>query len=178
MIRAAEQAGFALAVHAIGDLANRDALDAFEAAMTPGARHRIEHAQCVAPEDVPRFAALGVTASMQYSHAVSDRELVQRIWADRVDHAYPFRGLLASGARIAAGSDAPVEELDPLAGLRAAAEEDVPAGSALESFTVAPAWLSFDEERRGRLRAGFDADLVVLDRDPLADPPESVASAP
>jgi predicted amidohydrolase YtcJ len=174
MIRAAEQAGFALAVHAIGDLANRDALDAFEAAMTPGARHRIEHAQCVAPEDVPRFAALGVTASMQYSHAVSDRELVQRIWADRVDHAYPFRGLLASGARIAAGSDAPVEELDPLAGLRAAAEEDVPAGAALESFTAAPAWLSFDEERRGRLRAGFDADLVVLDRDPLSEPATEV----
>ncbi len=174
MIRAAEQAGFALAVHAIGDLANRDALDAFEAAMTPGARHRIEHAQCVAPEDVPRFAALGVTASMQYSHAVSDRELVQRIWADRIDHAYPFRGLLASGARIAAGSDAPVEELDPLAGLRAAAEEGVPAGSALESFTVNPAWLSFDEERRGRLRAGFDADLVVLDRDPLSEPATEV----
>jgi predicted amidohydrolase YtcJ len=174
MIRAAEQAGFALAVHAIGDRANRDALDAFEAAMTPGARHRIEHAQCVAPEDVPRFAALGVTASMQYSHAVSDRELVQRIWADRVDHAYPFRGLLASGARIAAGSDAPVEELDPLAGLRAAAEEDVPAGAALESFTVTPAWLSFDEERRGRLRAGFDADLVILDRDPLGEPASEV----
>jgi predicted amidohydrolase YtcJ len=123
---------------------------------------------------VPRFAALGVTASMQYSHAVSDRELVQRIWADRVDHAYPFRGLLASGARIAAGSDAPVEELDPLAGLRAAAEEDVPAGAALESFTAAPAWLSFDEERRGRLRAGFDADLVVLDRDPLSEPATEV----
>src|SRR3954452_16663654 len=110
LIRTPAPAGFALAVHAIGDRANRDALDAFEAAMTPGARHRIEHAQCVAPEDVPRFGVLGVTASMQYSHAVSDCELVQRIWADRVEHAYPFRGLLASGARIAAGSDAPVEE--------------------------------------------------------------------
>src|SRR4051812_20905670 len=174
MIRAAERAGFALAVHAIGDRANRDALDAFEAAMTPGARHRIEHAQCIAPEDVPRFAALGVTASMQYSHAVSDRDLVQRIWADRVDHAYPFRSLLSSGARIAAGSDAPVEDLDPLAGLRAAAEEDVPPGAALESFAVAPAWLSFDEDRRGRLRAGFDADLVVLDRDPLVEPASEV----
>jgi predicted amidohydrolase YtcJ len=174
MIRAAEAAGFALAVHAIGDRANRDALDAFEAAMAPGARHRIEHAQCIAPEDVPRFAALGVTASMQYSHAVSDRELVQRIWADRVDHAYPFGALLASGARIAAGSDAPVEELDPVGGLRAAAEEGVPAQAALESFTVAPAWLSFDEARRGRIAPGFDADLVVLDRDPLQSIPETV----
>jgi cytosine/adenosine deaminase-related metal-dependent hydrolase len=87
------------------------------------------------------------------------------------------------------GSDAPVEELDPLAGLRAAVlrtdserppwrpEQAIPADAALHSFTVEPAWLSFDEQRRGRLRAGFDADLVVLDRDPLADPPQSVADA-
>jgi predicted amidohydrolase YtcJ len=189
LIRAAEQAGFALAVHAIGDQANRDALDAFAAAATPGARHRIEHAQCIALEDVARFAALGVTASVQYTHATSDRDLVDRIWADRVEHAYPFRSLLAAGARLAGGSDAPVEELDPLAGLRAAVlrtdserppwrpEQAIPAAAALESFTVAPAWLSFDEHRRGRLRAGFDADLVVLDRDPLADPPGSVAEA-
>jgi predicted amidohydrolase YtcJ len=189
LIRKAERAGFALAVHAIGDRANRDALDAFAAAATPGARHRIEHAQCVAPEDVARFAALGVAASVQYTHATSDRDLVERMWADRVEHAYPFRSLWAAGARLAGGSDAPVEDLDPLAGLRAAVlrtdsdrppwrrEQALPAAAALESFTVAPAWLSFDEHRRGRLRAGFDADLVVLDRDPLADPPASVAGA-
>jgi predicted amidohydrolase YtcJ len=186
-IRQAERAGFALAVHAIGDQANRDALDAFAAAATPGARHRIEHAQCVAPEDVARFAALGITASVQYTHATSDRDLVERIWPDRMEHAYPFRSLWEAGARLAGGSDAPVEELDPLAGLRAAVlrtdserppwrpEQAIPAAAALESFTVAPAWLSFDEHRRGRLRAGFDADLVVLDRDPLAGPPASVA---
>jgi predicted amidohydrolase YtcJ len=189
LIGQAERAGFALAVHAIGDRANRDALDAFAAAATPGARHRIEHAQCIAPEDVARFAALGVTASVQYTHATSDRDLAERIWADRVEHAYPFRSLLAAGARLAGGSDAPVEELDPLAGLRAAVlrtdsdrppwrpEQAIPAAAALESFTVAPAWLSFDEHRRGRLRTGFDADLVVLDRDPLAHPPASVAGA-
>jgi predicted amidohydrolase YtcJ len=189
LVRLAERAGFPLAVHAIGDRANRDALDAFAAAATPGARHRIEHAQCIAPEDVARFAALGVTASVQYTHATSDRDLVERIWADRAGHAYPFRSLLAAGARLAGGSDAPVEELDPLAGLRAAVlrtdserppwrpEQAIPAAAALESFTAAPAWLSFDEHRRGRLRAGFDADLVVLDRDPLADPPASVAGA-
>jgi predicted amidohydrolase YtcJ len=189
LIRRAERAGFALAVHAIGDQANRDALDAFAAAGTPGARHRIEHAQCIAPEDIRRFAALGVAASVQYSHATSDRDFVERIWADRVEHAYPFRSLWAAGARLAGGSDAPVEELDPLAGLRAAvlrtdsdrppwrAEQAIPAAAALESFTVAPAWLSFAEHRRGRLRAGYDADLVVLDRDPLADPPGSVAGA-
>jgi predicted amidohydrolase YtcJ len=187
LIRQAEHAGFALAVHAIGDQANRDALDAFAAAATPGARHRIEHAQCIAPEDVARFAALGIAASVLYSHATGDRDLVERIWADRLEHAYPFRSLWAAGARLAGGSDAPVEELDPLAGLRAAVlrtdserppwrpEQAIPAAAALESFTVAPAWLSFAEHRRGRLRAGFDADLVVLDRDPLADPPASVA---
>jgi len=184
-----ERAGFALAVHAIGDQANRDALDAFAAAATPGARHRIEHAQCVAPEDVARFAKLGVAASVQYTHATSDRDLVERIWADRVEHAYPFRSLWASGARLAGGSDAPVEELDPLAGLRAAVlrtdserppwrpEQAIPVDAALRSFTVEPAWLSFDEGRRGRLSAGFDADLVVLDRDPVARPPESLADA-
>jgi predicted amidohydrolase YtcJ len=189
LIRQAERAGFALAVHAIGDQANRDALDAFAAAATPGARHRIEHAQCVAPEDVARFAALGIAASVQYTHATSDRDLVKRTWADRIEHAYPFRSLWAAGARLAGGSDAPVEALDPLAGLRAAVlrtdsdrppwriEQALPAAAALESFTVAPAWLSFDEDRRGRLRAGFDADLVVLDHDPLAHPPASVADA-
>jgi predicted amidohydrolase YtcJ len=189
LIRQAERAGFVLAVHAIGDQANRDALDAFAAAATSGARHRIEHAQCIAPEDVARFAALGIAASVQYSHATSDRDLVERIWADRVEHAYPFRSLWAAGVRLAGGSDAPVEELDPLAGLRAAVlrtdserapwrpEQAIPAAAALESFTVTPAWLSFHEHRRGRLRAGFDADLVVLDRDPLADPPASVADA-
>jgi predicted amidohydrolase YtcJ len=188
LIRRAERAGFALAVHAIGDRANRDALDAFAAAATPGARHRIEHAQCVAPDDVARFTTVGVAASVQYTHATSDRDLVERIWADRVEHAYPFRSMLAAGVRLAGGSDAPVEELDPLAGLRAAVlrtdsdrppwcpEQAIPAEAALESFTVAPAWLSFDEHRRGRLRAGFDADLTIVDRDPVADPHANVVA--
>ena len=111
------------AVHAIGDLANREALDAFEAtrdAWAPlGLRHRIEHAQCLAPEDVRRFAALGVACSVQFSHAPSDRDLAERFWADRLDGAYAFRSLWDSGALVANGSDAPVEELDPLAGIRA-----------------------------------------------------------
>jgi predicted amidohydrolase YtcJ len=106
-----------------------------------------------------------------------------------LEHAYPFRSLWESGARLAGGSDAPVEELDPLAGLRAAVlrtdserpawrpEQAIPADAALHSSIVEPAWLSFDEHRRGRLRAGFDADLVVLDRDPLAHPPGSLADA-
>jgi len=167
IIRAAAAAGMPTAVHAIGDLANREALDAFErteAEWRPlGLRHRVEHAQCVHPDDVARFARLGITASVQYSHATSDRELAARLWADRLEHAYPYRALLDAGVRLAGGSDAPVEELDPLAGLRAAAECSVSEAEALASFTVAPAWLEGAEHRRGRLEPGFDADLVVVD---------------
>jgi predicted amidohydrolase YtcJ len=167
VIRGAATAGMPVAVHAIGDLANREALDAFEATedlwRPLGLRHRVEHAQCVHADDVARFARLGVTASVQYTHATSDRELAARLWADRLDRAYPFRQLLDAGVRLAGGSDAPVEELDPLAGLRAAAECGISRDEALTSFTSNPAWLEGAEGRRGALSPGFDADLVVLD---------------
>jgi predicted amidohydrolase YtcJ len=169
VIRGAAAAGMPVAVHAIGDLANREALDAFEATEAEwrplGLRHRVEHAQCVHPDDVARFARLGITASVQYTHATSDRELAARLWADRLDRAYPFRQLLDAGVRLAGGSDAPVEELDPLAGLRAATECGVSEDEALTSFTRNPAWLEGAEDRRGALSPGFDADLVVLDGD-------------
>jgi predicted amidohydrolase YtcJ len=185
IIRRASAAGFAVAVHAIGDRANRDALDAFEATRDAwhghGLRPRIEHAQCVHPDDVPRFARLGVAASVQYTHATSDRDLADRLWPDRVDHAYPYRSLLEAGALLAGGSDAPVEALDPLAGLRAAVrrtsddrppwrpEQAIELDAALASFTTAPAWLAGEEDVRGRLAPGLLADLVVLDRDPYED---------
>src|SRR5207249_7116082 len=115
--------GWPVAVHASGDRANREALDAFEATRADwqplGLRHRIEHAQCLAPEEVGRFAELGVACSVQFSHAPSDRDLADRFWAGRTDGAYAFRSLLDSGATVANGSDAPIEELDPLAGIRA-----------------------------------------------------------
>ena len=85
-------------------------------------RHRIEHAQCLAPEDVGRFAALGVACSVQFSHAPSDRDLAERFWPGQVDGAYAFRALWESGALVANGSDAPVEELDPLAGIEPACD--------------------------------------------------------
>ena len=168
-VRAAAAERMPVAVHAIGDLANREALDGFaatESVWRPlGLRHRVEHAQCVDVSDVARYARLGITASVQYTHATSDRELAARLWADRLGHAYPYRQLLDAGVRLAGGSDAPVEELDPLAGLRAAAECGVSFEEALESFTAAPAWLEGAEDRRGRLSPGSDADLVVLDGD-------------
>jgi hypothetical protein len=178
-------AGFPVAVHAIGDRANREALDAFAATREVwaplGLRHRIEHAQLLATEDVERFAALGVAASVQFSHAPSDRDLAERFWSGKLDGAYAFRSLLDSGALVANGSDAPIEELDPLAGIRAGVrrtidsrpawhpEQAVTVEQAFVATCVSPAWLCGDERRRGRLIPGLDADLVVLDRDPWED---------
>jgi len=185
IVREAAAAGFPVAAHAIGDAANRDALDAFEAtrdAWAPlGLRPRIEHAQLLAPDDLPRFARLGVAASVQFSHAPSDRDLADRFWAGRLEGAYAYRSLLDTGAVVANGSDAPIEELDPLAGVRAAVrrtvgerppwhpEQALTVQQAVEATTLAPAWLAGDERRRGKLLPGYAADLVVLDRDPWED---------
>jgi predicted amidohydrolase YtcJ len=183
IVRAAAEAGWPVGVHAIGDRANREALDAFEqtrdAWQPRGLRQRIEHTQCLAPEDVARFAQLGVACSVQFSHAPSDEHLAKRFWPDKLDGVYSFRTLLRSGALLANGSDAPIEELDPWAGVLAAAldhwrdDERLELTEALHAVCVAPAWLSHDERRRGTLVPGRLADLVVLDRDPLAcDPGE------
>jgi predicted amidohydrolase YtcJ len=191
VIRHAAEAHWPVAVHAIGDAANRAALDAFEAtrdAWAPrGLRQRIEHAQLLAVEDVTRFARLGVAASVQFSHAPSDRDLADRLWEDRPG-AYAYRSLLDGGASLANGSDAPVEELDPLRGVVAGVlrtlddrppwhpEQAVTFEEALRATSVVPAWLEHQEHRRGRLRPGMLADLVVLDRDPFRCPPDELPS--
>ena len=190
-IRNGARAGFPIAVHAIGDLANHEALDAFEATRAEweprGLRQRIEHAQLLAPDDVARFAQLGVAASVQFSHAPSDRDLADRFWGGLESEPYAFRSLLDSGAVLANGSDAPIEELDPLLGIRAGVlrtldereawhpEQALTVEEALHATTVAPAWLARDERRRGSLVPGRLADLVVLDRDPVACEPEELA---
>jgi hypothetical protein len=190
IIRRGAQAGLPVAVHAIGDLANREALDAFEETRSEwqslDLRHRIEHAQVLAPEDLPRFAELGISASVQFSHAPSDRDLADRFWAERTDGAYAYRSLRDSGALLANGSDAPIEELDPWAGVCAGVlrtidergpwhhEQRLTLDEALKATTVNPAWLAYDEHRRGKLLPGFLADLVVLDRDPFALEPEQL----
>ena len=192
VIREGARLGWPVGVHAIGDRANREALDAFEAtrdAWAPlGLRPRVEHAQCLAPEDVGRFAALGVACSVQFSHAPSDRDLAERFWPEQADGAYAFRSLWDSGALVANGSDAPVEELDPLAGIRAGVlrtiddrpawhpEQCLSVEQALLATTVNPAWLSGDERRRGKLLPGYLADLVVLSRDPHECEPGDLGS--
>ena len=185
IVRRAARIGWPVAVHAIGDRANRDALDAFEATRDEwaprGLRPRIEHAQCLAPDDLPRFAQLGVAASVQFSHATSDRDLADRFWPDKADGAYAFRSLWESGCVVANGSDAPIEELDPLAGIRAGVlrtiderpawhpEQALTVEQALEATCVTPAWLCGDERRRGKLLPGYLADLAVLSSDPVED---------
>jgi predicted amidohydrolase YtcJ len=178
IVREGAETGWPVGVHAIGDAANRAALDAFERsreAWQPlGLRQRIEHGQCLAPEDVVRFAELGVAVSVQFSHAPSDEELAKRYWPDRLDRAYSFGSLLESGALLANGSDAPVEELEPWAGVVAAVldhwreDQRLSLEQVLHAVCVAPAWLSHDERVRGTLVPGRYADLVVLDRDPYA----------
>ena len=190
IIRRGAQTGLPVAVHAIGDLANREALDAFDETRSEwqplGLRPRIEHAQVLAAEDLPRFAQLGVAASVQFSHAPSDRDLADRFWGGKTAGAYAYRSLRDSGALVANGSDAPIEELDPWAGVCAGVlrtiddrapwhpEQRLTLSEALEATTVNPAWLARDEHRRGKLIPGFLADLVVLDRDPYELDPEQL----
>jgi predicted amidohydrolase YtcJ len=185
IVRRGAEAGFPVAVHAIGDRANREALDAFDQTKgiwrPRGLRQRIEHVQLLAPVDLPRFAELGVACSVQFSHAPSDRDLADDYWAGKIDGAYAFRSLLDSGARVLNGSDAPIEELDPLAGIRAGVrrtiddreawhpEQCITIDEAFHATCVTPAWVARDERRRGTLVPGHAADLVVLDRDPWDD---------
>ncbi len=148
IVREGAEAGWPVGVHAIGDAANQAALDAFERSREVwqplGLRQRIEHAQCLAPEDVGRFAELGVAVSVQFSHAPSDEQLAKRFWPDRLDGTYSFRSLLDSGALLANGSDAPVEELEPWAGVVAAVldhwreDQRLTLEQALHAICVAP----------------------------------------
>ena len=174
LARRCAAAGLNLCLHAIGDGAVRRALDALEplAGAWPGWRPRIEHAQCVDPADVPRFRAAGAIASMQPIHAVSDREVADREWGERVRGAYAWRSLLDAGAVLAFGSDAPVESADPLLGIDAATGWRRRAGwhpdlaltraAALRAYTWGAAYAVGMEDRLGRLRPGLLCDLTVV----------------
>ncbi|HEY3203502.1 MAG TPA: amidohydrolase [Thermoanaerobaculia bacterium] len=187
---AARKNGWQLWIHAIGDRGNRVALDAFEQAAQsipappPGSdRPRIEHAQVISPEDFPRFARAGVIASVQPTHATSDMGWAgERLGPSRIAGAYAWRRLKNSGARLAGGSDAPVESENPLAGFYAAVTRKDPSGrppegwrpgerlsrrEALALFTSDAAFAAFEEKSRGRIAPGYNADLTIFSRDPM-----------
>jgi len=188
------RAGFQLNVHAIGDRANRTVLDEFQQALdsVPVADHRfrIEHAQIIHPDDIPRFAQLGVIPSMQASHQTSDMYwAVNRLGPTRVLGAYAWRSLLNSGVIIANGSDLPVERTNPLISFMASvSRQDAkgwPAGGwypeqrmtreeALKSMTIWAAYAGFMEKEVGSLAPGKLADFVVLDQDIMRVPPELI----
>lgn len=192
-VRKANDKGFQVGIHAIGDLGNRMALDAFARAQDgkpSPLRNRVEHAQIIALDDIPRFSELGVIASMQPVHATSDMNMAEdRVGPQRIKGGYAWRRLLDSGAVIASGSDFPVELPDPFHGLYAAVarqdREGLPEGGwyrdqamtraeALRSYTLGAAYAAHQEERFGSLEAGKWADFIVIDRDYFTVPSDEI----
>ncbi|MFZ4689679.1 MAG: amidohydrolase [Polymorphobacter sp.] len=182
--------GFQVNVHAIGDAANGAALGAFAAipeAQRTALRHRDEHAQVVAPEDLPRFARLGIIASVQPTHATSDKGMAEaRVGEKRLVGGYAWKTLIDSGARIAGGSDFPVEPPNPFFGLHAAVTRQDRGGNppggwrmaeamtmpqAFAAFTTDAAFANHAETRVGTLTPGKWADFIVVDSDPFTAPP-------
>ena len=177
---ASAAAGLSVAVHAIGDGANRAVLDALDETRAAWEElpvpPRIEHVQCIDDADLGRLAAMGVTASMQPIHQRSDRDIADALWGERARCSYRWRDLLDSGASLAFGSDAPIEDLDPLAGIDAAVNRDwypdqrLEVADAVLAFTAGAAHAVGEHLRRGLLLPGYAADLVVLDTDIIAHP--------
>jgi len=187
---AALRRGFQVNVHAIGDRGNRIVLDAFDSALkaVPKADHRfrIEHAQVLSAQDIPRFARLGVIPSMQATHQTSDMPWAEtRLGPERIRGAYAWRSLLNTGVVIPNGTDFPVEEVNPLLTFHAAVTRQDPTNSpaggwypeqkmtreeALQSMTIWPAYAGFQESMLGSLTPGKYADFVVLDRDIMRVP--------
>ena len=188
LVKSAREAGLQVSVHAIGDGANRMALNVYERVLKeqpdPDHRFRIEHAQVVGLEDIPRFARLGVIPSMQTVHATSDMNMAEkRIGPSRIKGAYAWRKLLNSGSILANGTDAPVELINPFHGLYAAVtrkdrnglpkggwypEERMTREEALKSYTIWAAYAAFEEKVKGSIEAGKLGDFVVIDKDYFA----------
>jgi predicted amidohydrolase YtcJ len=185
--------GFQIAVHAIGDRANQQVLDAIEVlsdTYKDDRRWRIEHAQIVDPKDLPRFGKYGIIASMQPVHQTSDRTMAEaRLGPDRLKGAYAWRSMLQNGARLAFGSDYPVESPDPWAGWATSftrqdaemqpfggwrPEEAVTREQGWAGFTTGAAFAGFAEDKIGHLAPGMRADFVILDRDPLLAGPSEL----
>lgn len=193
LAQAAAKLDLALAVHAIGDRANALVvrLLAEAKARAPHLRHRIEHVQLLAEGEAERLARAGIVASMQPIHAPHDRAMAERYWGARTARAYAWRSLLRAGAVLAFGSDAPVEPWSPLLGLYAAItrrheadgspspqgwhpEERLTLAEAIRAYTWGAAYAAGEERERGLLLPGFATDLVALDHDIFALPPEAL----
>ena len=189
--------GISMAIHAIGDRANHEVLQAFSQLRAyeaqhalPRLRHRIEHVQCLHPQDSHRLAELDVIASVQPIHATSDMYMADQFWGSRSAGAYAYKTLIDQHTRVAFGSDAPVESPNPWLGLHAAVtrqRRDASPGSqgwypqqrlslqeALSGFTTGPAYAAELEDRQGCLAPGFYADLIVLDQDPFTLPTQDL----
>ena len=196
-MRALDAAGFQVHVHAIGDRAARETLDAMEGT-DPSLRHQIAHLQLVHPDDVPRFAELGVAANMQALWAVYDEQMVDLtlpfLGDERARWQYPFGAIHRAGGRLVAGSDWPVSTPDPLAAIHTAVtrtsyaesgragtdpflpEQALDLETAFAAYTSGSAWVNHRDDA-GVVEPGAVADLVVLDRDPFAGPPEEIGAA-
>lgn len=190
----ASAAGIAVAIHAIGDRAVHVALDAIEPtrAAQPALRQRVEHVQLVRREDIARFGSLGVIASMQPIHATSDRDLADRYWgAERATRAYPWRHIAGRGGRLAFGSDAPVEPIDPLLGIHAAVarkrpgeadrwhpEQALALDEAIAAYTSGAAYAMGAESERGTLEVGMRCDATIVGRDLAAIPVDEWPGVP
>ncbi len=195
--RKAADVGLSMTVHAIGDRANHEVLDAYEQLRQyetqkglPHLRHRIEHVQVLHPDDAPRLAKLNVIASMQPIHAPSDMFAADRFWGDRSALAYAWRTQLNYGAPLAFGSDAPVESPNPFLGLHAAVtrqradgspcaegwypEQKLTLAEALSAYTLGAAYAANVEHRLGKLAENYLADLIVLDLDPFQMEPNDL----
>jgi len=191
VIQQAHRHGIAISIHAIGDRANRTVLDIFAEVLAAGSDtpplipHRIEHVQTIQPEDQPRLAQLGITASMQPLHCTDDIPNTDKLWGPRGRNTYPFRHLLEMGTNLAFGSDAPVASPNPWWGIHAAVtrqrRDGSPAGGwhpeqrlrveeAVRAYTLGPARAIGQAHQQGRLAPGYLADLILLDRDIFAIP--------
>jgi predicted amidohydrolase YtcJ len=197
MVLAADKAGFQIGIHAIGDKANHWVLNAFEKAQRFNGRrerrHRIEHAQVLGDDDIPRFAAIGVIASMQPTHCITDKRFAEkRIGRRRCKGAYAWQRLLGNGAAIAFGSDYPVEPLGPLEGLYASVTRKDRAGEpgdgwfpdqklsmekAIELYTLGSAYAEFMEDRKGMIKEGYLGDVVIFNNDLMTIPHDQIMSA-
>jgi len=193
-IIASDRMGFQVGIHAIGPKANRWILDAYEKAIeTNGrrdSRHRSEHAQILVQADMPRFHELGVVASMQPTHCITDKRFCEkRIGRERSRGAYAWRSLMNLGARLAFGTDYSVEPMDPLEGLYAAVtrkdrmgepgngwfpEEKITMEEAIEHYTLGSAYVQFMENRKGKIKEGYLADVVIMAHDLLTQPPDRI----